>query len=145
MLSSSLDDGVEIGEGDDMCESVKSGNRHVGTFRKDRVASSLPQRLTHRTESMSEGGLARFKNDAQSGPALSAEEIQLRRQHVLEIWSAFKSSAAHRRAKLEDSRTLQHFIRDCDELETWISQKLAVATDQDSSNLQGKSSMYRSR
>jgi hypothetical protein len=45
-------------------------------------------------------------------------------------------SAAVRRAKLEDSRKLQQFNRDCEELETWIAQKLQVATDLDSNNLQ---------
>ncbi len=83
-------------------------------------------------------GLARFKGDVSAGPALSAEEIMSRRAHVLDVWNAFKTSAAHRRAKLEDSRTLQQFLRDGDELETWISQKLAIAADHDVSNLQGK-------
>lgn len=48
-------------------------------------------------------------------------------------------SAAHRRAKLEDSKKLQQFIRDCDELESWIAQKLQIAIDdsfKESTNLQ---------
>ena len=58
---------------------------------------------------------------------------------MVAIWDEFKASAAQRRAKLEDSKHLQQFLRDCDELESWINQKLQVATDEsykDTTNLQ---------
>jgi spectrin alpha len=69
----------------------------------------------------------------------STDDIQTRRSKVFAAWQDFKNTASQRRAKLEDSKRLQQFLRDCDELEAWINQKLQVATDEsykDPSNLQ---------
>jgi spectrin alpha len=69
----------------------------------------------------------------------SEEEVLERKSKTLASWQEFKENANRRRLKLEDSKRLQQFIRDCDELEAWISQKLQIATDdahKDPTNLQ---------
>ena len=71
--------------------------------------------------------------------AESVAEIVERRERVTQVWEEFKEAAAQRRSKLEHSKRLQQFIRDADELEAWIAQKLQVATDdayKDPTNLQ---------
>ena len=76
------------------------------------------------------------KPDPASSLETATNEVQNRRVKVAETWNEFKMSTAVRRAKLEDSRKLQQFNRDCEELENWISQKLLIANDLDSTNLQ---------
>ena len=71
----------------------------------------------------------------------TAEDIQERREQVLKRYVEFKESARIKREKLEDSRRFQYFRRDADELESWIMEKLQVASDEsfrDSTNLQAK-------
>ncbi|KAI2651505.1 Spectrin alpha chain, non-erythrocytic 1 [Labeo rohita] len=71
----------------------------------------------------------------------SAEDIQERRQQVLDRYRRFKELSTVRRQKLEDSYRFQFFRRDADELEKWIQEKLQIASDEnykDPSNLQGK-------
>uniref|UniRef100_A0A3Q3NB42 Spectrin alpha chain, non-erythrocytic 1 n=1 Tax=Mastacembelus armatus TaxID=205130 RepID=A0A3Q3NB42_9TELE len=71
----------------------------------------------------------------------TAEDIQERRQQVLDRYRRFKDLSMMRRQKLEDSYRFQFFRRDADELEKWIQEKLQIASDEnykDPSNLQGK-------
>lgn len=71
----------------------------------------------------------------------TAEDIQERREQVLKRYVEFKESARIKREKLEDSRRYQYFRRDAEELESWIYEKLQVASDEsfrDSTNLQAK-------
>uniref|UniRef100_A0A8C1BME6 Spectrin alpha, non-erythrocytic 1 n=1 Tax=Cyprinus carpio carpio TaxID=630221 RepID=A0A8C1BME6_CYPCA len=71
----------------------------------------------------------------------SADDIQERRQQVLDRYRRFKELSVVRRQKLEDSYRFQFFRRDADELEKWIQEKLQIASDEnykDPSNLQGK-------
>jgi spectrin alpha len=71
----------------------------------------------------------------------TAEDIQERREQVLNRYHEFKVSARQRREKLEDSRRYQYFRRDADELESWIQEKLQSASDEsykDPTNLQAK-------
>uniref|UniRef100_A0AAY4DGW8 Spectrin alpha chain, non-erythrocytic 1 n=1 Tax=Denticeps clupeoides TaxID=299321 RepID=A0AAY4DGW8_9TELE len=71
----------------------------------------------------------------------TADDIQERRQQVLDRYRRFKELSAMRRQKLEDSYRFQFFRRDADELEKWIQEKLQIASDEnykDPSNLQGK-------
>ena len=71
----------------------------------------------------------------------TAEDIQERREQVLKRYIEFKEAARVKREKLEDSRRYQYFRRDADELESWIYEKLQVASDEsfkDSTNLQAK-------
>ena len=69
----------------------------------------------------------------------SVEDIAARRQTVLKRWAEFKEVAAQRRAKLQDSKKLQQFTRNCDELESWIASRLTIASEEahkDTTNLQ---------
>lgn len=69
----------------------------------------------------------------------TAEDIQERRQQVLDRYHRFKELSSLRRQKLEDSYRFQFFQRDADELEKWIQEKLQIASDEnykDPSNLQ---------
>lgn len=69
----------------------------------------------------------------------TAEDIQTRRDEVLNRYSHFKETCQDRRRKLEDSRRYQYFKRDADELESWIYEKLQTASDEsykDPTNLQ---------
>ncbi|XP_069842206.1 spectrin alpha chain, non-erythrocytic 1 isoform X3 [Dendropsophus ebraccatus] len=71
----------------------------------------------------------------------TAEDIQERRQQVLDRYLRFKELSTVRRQKLEDSYRFQFFQRDADELEKWIQEKLQIASDEnykDPTNLQGK-------
>ena len=71
----------------------------------------------------------------------TAEDIQERREQVLKRYVEFKEAARVKREKLEDSRRYQYFRRDAEELESWIYEKLQVASDEsfrDSTNLQAK-------
>uniref|UniRef100_A0AAR2J8L2 Spectrin alpha chain, non-erythrocytic 1 n=1 Tax=Pygocentrus nattereri TaxID=42514 RepID=A0AAR2J8L2_PYGNA len=71
----------------------------------------------------------------------TAEDIQERRQQVLDRYRRFKELSTMRRQKLEDSYRFQFFRRDADELEKWIQEKLQIASDEnykDPTNLQGK-------
>eukprot|EP00095_Tigriopus_kingsejongensis_P005059 maker-scaffold330_size203968-snap-gene-0.18 protein:Tk05059 transcript:maker-scaffold330_size203968-snap-gene-0.18-mRNA-1 annotation:"spectrin alpha chain" len=71
----------------------------------------------------------------------TAEDIQDRREQVLRRYLEFKESARLKRDRLEDSRRFQYFRRDADELESWIYEKLQVASDEsykDPTNLQAK-------
>ncbi|XP_072287916.1 spectrin alpha chain, non-erythrocytic 1 isoform X3 [Pyxicephalus adspersus] len=71
----------------------------------------------------------------------TAEDIQERRQQVLDRYRRFKELSTIRRQKLEDSYRFQFFQRDADELEKWIQEKLQIASDEnykDPTNLQGK-------
>lgn len=71
----------------------------------------------------------------------TAEDIQERRQQVLDRYHRFKELSSLRRQKLEDSYRFQFFQRDADELEKWIQEKLQIASDEnykDPSNLQAR-------
>ncbi|KAJ8300491.1 hypothetical protein KUTeg_022010 [Tegillarca granosa] len=71
----------------------------------------------------------------------TAEDIQHRREEVLNRYEVFKNACQDRRQKLEDSRRYQYFKRDADELESWIYEKLQTASDEsykDPTNLQAK-------
>ncbi|XP_022101019.1 spectrin alpha chain, non-erythrocytic 1-like isoform X4 [Acanthaster planci] len=60
----------------------------------------------------------------------TADDIQERRQQVLNHYEEFKRLARERRDKLEAARRFQFFKRDADELETWILEKLQTASDE---------------
>ena len=60
----------------------------------------------------------------------TADDIQERREQVLNRYQTFKELAKERRQKLEEARQFQFFKRDADELETWILEKLQTASDE---------------
>uniref|UniRef100_A0A8C2VW96 Spectrin alpha chain, erythrocytic 1 n=1 Tax=Chinchilla lanigera TaxID=34839 RepID=A0A8C2VW96_CHILA len=66
-----------------------------------------------------------------SGPKVleTAEEIQQRRQEVLDRYQRFKERVAERGQKLEESYHYQVFRRDVDDLEKWILEKIKIVED----------------
>lgn len=50
----------------------------------------------------------------------TVEDIQNRRQQVLDRFQQFKDNTGIKRNLLEDSKRFQYFKRDADELESWI-------------------------
>ena len=67
------------------------------------------------------------------------EDIQERREQVLQRYAAFREATRLRRNRLEDARRFMYFKRDADELESWINEKLQTASDEnfrDPTNLQ---------
>jgi dTDP-4-amino-4,6-dideoxygalactose transaminase len=66
-----------------------------------------------------------------SGPKVleTAEEIQQRREEVLNRYHRFKKRVAERGQKLEESYHYQVFRREADDLEKWIMEKLEIAKD----------------
>ncbi|XP_028611071.1 spectrin alpha chain, erythrocytic 1 isoform X2 [Grammomys surdaster] len=83
-----------------------------------------------------------------SGPKVleTAEEIQHRRQEVLDQYQRFKKRVAERGQKLEESYHYQVFRRDADDLEKWIMEKLEIAKDKsyEPTNIQGKYQKHES-
>lgn len=71
----------------------------------------------------------------------TVDDIQERRDTVLGKYVLFKADAKDKRNKLEDSKRFQYFKRDADELESWILEKLKIASEEfvkDSTNIQAK-------
>ncbi|KAL1769881.1 spectrin alpha chain, erythrocytic 1 [Sigmodon hispidus] len=83
-----------------------------------------------------------------SGPKVleTAEEIQHRRQEVLNQYQRFKQRVAERGQKLEESYHYQVFRRDADDLEKWILEKLEIAKDKtyEPTNIQAKYQKHES-
>ena len=69
----------------------------------------------------------------------SAVSVRQKREEVLRRYQEFKESAKQRRQKLEEAKKLQQFCRNAEELETWINEKMQIATDdsyKDPTNIQ---------
>ncbi|BHF71927.1 hypothetical protein SprV_0401498800 [Sparganum proliferum] len=58
-----------------------------------------------------------------------ADGIDKKRNDVLTRWANLKDAMIENRSKLGDVQTLQAFLRDADEMEIWISEKLQATTD----------------
>ncbi|XP_065068119.1 spectrin alpha chain, non-erythrocytic 1-like [Rhopilema esculentum] len=70
-----------------------------------------------------------------------SEAIAARIQAVLARWATLKEALVEKRSKLGESQNLQQFIRDVDDVEGWISEKMQTALEEsykDPSNIQGK-------
>ncbi|CAH3114647.1 unnamed protein product [Porites lobata] len=71
----------------------------------------------------------------------ASDEVREKRDGILERRQNIEELSKARRAKLEESRKLQQFERDADEVKSWINEKLKTACDEsykDPTNLQGK-------
>ena len=60
----------------------------------------------------------------------TVEDIQCRREQVLRRYAEFKEATRLRRRRLEDAKRFHQFTRDADEVETWINEKLQIASDE---------------
>lgn len=75
----------------------------------------------------------------------TAEDIQIRREQVLDRYDHFKQAANARRDKLLQAKSYAYFKFDADELESWIYEKLRIANedlDKDITNVQNKLSRH---
>ena len=67
------------------------------------------------------------------------EDVRERRGIVLKKYQGFKDAAKLRRERLEGAKRFQQFKRDADELESWVSEKLQLISEdsfKDRTNLQ---------
>ena len=56
--------------------------------------------------------------------------IEDRLQRVLDRWSRLREAMMEYRSRLGESQTLQDFSRDAEEIEAWIADKLAAASEE---------------
>ena len=56
--------------------------------------------------------------------------IEDRLQRVLDRWTRLRQAMMEYRSRLGESQTLQDFSRDAEEIEAWIADKLAAASDE---------------
>ncbi|KAJ8038539.1 Spectrin alpha chain, non-erythrocytic 1 [Holothuria leucospilota] len=85
--------------------------------------------------------LASFADQLVNADHYDAPYISEKKDEVLARWQKLKEALIEKRSKLGESHTLQQFSRDADEVETWIMEKIQVATDEsylDPSNIQSK-------
>ena len=71
--------------------------------------------------------------------AESPRSVRAKRDQVLSRYANFKDAAKERRERLESARKFQQFRRDAQELESWVTEKLQVVSDEtykDRTNLQ---------
>src|SRR5699024_10563223 len=71
----------------------------------------------------------------------ASPSITARLAEVLDRWRKLKDALIEKKSKLGESKTLQQFSRDADEIENWIAEKLQTALDQshrDPSNVESK-------
>lgn len=79
-------------------------------------------------------------NDHYDSPAI-AERIAA----VLARWATLKAALVERRSKLGESKTIQQFSRDAEDIEAWVSEKLQTVLDEsykDPTNLQVTKVIY---
>lgn len=67
---------------------------------------------------------------------------------VLDRWRKLKDALIEKKSKLGESKTLQQFSQDADEIENWISEKLQTALDEsyrDPSNVESKHQKHQGK
>lgn len=60
----------------------------------------------------------------------ASDEVRERRDGIMERRNNIGELSKARRLKLAESRKLQQFERDCDEVKSWITEKLKIASDE---------------
>ena len=60
----------------------------------------------------------------------ASDEVRERRDGIVERRQNIEDLSKARRSKLEESRKLQQFERDADEVKSWITEKLKIACDE---------------
>jgi spectrin alpha len=86
-------------------------------------------------------GLQAYSNQLIQQQHYAAVQIADRRASVLSRWSKLKDALVELKKKLGESKSVQQFLRDADDTEAWISEKLQMASDEsyrDPTDLQGK-------
>ena len=122
---SSLQDSVD-GSGD----SVEALLKKHEDF--DRAINSQEEKIA---------ALQSFAEQLTSNDHYDIPGVEQRRDEVLERWRKLKENLLENRAKLGEAQSLQQFSRDVDEMEIWITEKVAMASEEsykDPSNIQAK-------
>ena len=70
------------------------------------------------------------RGSGSGGKKESPVDIKIHRDRVLSRYQDFKNAGAQRRLKLEQAKHLQQFCRDADGLESWIHEKVQIASDE---------------
>lgn len=60
----------------------------------------------------------------------ATDEVRERRDGIVERRQNIEELSKARRSQLEESRKLQQFERDADEVKSWITEKLKIACDE---------------
>ena len=75
-------------------------------------------------------GLQSHANQLIQKQHYAAVQIADRRASVLSRWSKLKDALVDLKKKLGESKSVQQFLRDADDTEAWISEKLQMAGDE---------------
>ncbi|CAF1062161.1 unnamed protein product, partial [Didymodactylos carnosus] len=92
--------------------------------------------------------LKQFANQLISQEHYERDGINQRLNIVLDRWTRLRLAMMDYRSRLGESQTLQDFSRDAEEIEAWIADKLAAASDEpvkESQNLQAKKLQSKSQ
>ena len=76
----------------------------------------------------------------------AADEVDARRKNVLKRRSELLEQANKRRSQLDESHSLQQFLRDTEDAKNWINEKNKTARDEtykDPSNLEAKMQQHQ--
>ncbi|XP_023929927.1 spectrin alpha chain-like isoform X4 [Lingula anatina] len=85
--------------------------------------------------------LEQFSEQLVNADHYDKDSIEEKKAEVLDRWANLKSALIENRSKLGEAQTLQQFCRDADEMEVWITEKVALASDEsykDPANVQAK-------
>ena len=74
--------------------------------------------------------MKQFSNQLVSQDHYEKGGIDDRLQRVLDRWTRLRQAMMEYRSRLGESQTLQDFSRDAEEIEAWIADKLAAASDE---------------
>lgn len=76
----------------------------------------------------------------------AADQIREKCQEVLDRWERLKKRMMELRAKLKETKTIEQFSRDADDIENWIQEKQATALSssvKDATNIQAKNQKHQ--
>lgn len=74
--------------------------------------------------------MKQFANQLVTQDHYEKSGIDDRLQRVLDRWTRLRQAMMEYRSRLGESQTLQDFSRDAEEIEAWIADKLAAASDE---------------
>ncbi len=97
---------------------------------------------TTRVSELSLGFCGMAEQQSGGKKAKNPAEVRAKRDQVLARYQSFKEAARIRREQLEGARKFQQFRRDADELESWITEKIHILSDEaykERTNLQVRS------
>merc|ERR1719211_183275 len=119
-------DDVDSGEGDDVEAMIK---KHEDF---DKAIGNQEEKID---------SLRSYAEQLMSSEHYAANDIQTKKEEVLQRWANLKEALIEKRSKLGESQTLQQFSRDADEIENWMLEKLQLAEEEsykDHANIQSK-------